>query len=99
MTASLLGGLIALYAVSFALPTWALGRYVVRAQRDLTVLEARANLSGKDEGAWDDFDEAYRHPAANVRASRNAYLLDVALIGTGTAAGAIASVIALLATA
>lgn len=87
--------LVVLYVMSFILPTLALSRYVIRANGILSEWKVRTEVSGTDHRNYAEDQEAHSRPAEKARSMRDSYVLDVVLIGSGTACGALASIIAL----
>ncbi|MFE7406277.1 hypothetical protein [Isoptericola sp. NPDC057559] len=79
-----------LYVLAAVLPIIGFGRLLWRVQRKLSELDARAERQGGTPRlTWNDMGEDMRVP---YRQERRDLVWDIALVGVGLIAGAVASV-------
>ena len=83
---------IALFALAAVLPVIGFGRLLWRSQGALTAAMAKVQERGHDKKTDEDFDEENESVLAGPRAARNSVVWDICLVGTGLAAGAVASI-------
>lgn len=83
---------ITLFVLAAVLPVIGFGRLLWRSQGTLNAAMAKVQERGHDKKTLKDFNEENESVVAGPEAARNSVVWDICLVGTGLAAGAVASI-------
>jgi hypothetical protein len=83
---------IALFVIAAVLPVLGFGRLLWRSQGALNAAMAKVQERGHDKKIIKDFNEENESVLAGPKVARNSVVWDICLVGTGLAAGAVASI-------